>query len=176
MAPAISNFRNIPSAHLSSVVPSSTFVSLYLADGLPGSGISQDIYFKGGSFCFSAVAFSAIGLLYRLKIKAGNTRSGFRDLLLPAVVTCDNSDTPARLAAGRLTTDISAPCLVSSTNAALDPCYFESYTPHQLHSSIEVPPITCLSGVEFSNNRSDTTHTILMEAYLRHLHAVYQLS
>jgi hypothetical protein len=175
MAPAISNFHNKPSAHLPSVAPSSTFVSLYLTDGLPGSGIPQDIYFKGGSFCFSAVAFSAIGLLYRSKIKAGNTRSGLRDLLLPAVATCDNSYTPARLAAGRLAMDISAPCLVSSTNAALDPCYFESYTPHQLHSSVEVSPVACLSGAEFSNNRSDTTHTMLMEAYLRHLHAVHQL-
>jgi hypothetical protein len=175
MAPAISNFHSIPSAHHPSVAPSSTSVSLYLADGLPGSGIPQDIYFKGGSFCFSAVAFSAIGLLYRSKIKGGNTRSGLRDLLLPAVATCDNSYTPARLAAGRLAMDISAPCLVSSTNAALDPCYFESYTHHQLHSSVEVSPIACLSGVGFSDNRSGTTHTPLMEAYLRHLHAVYQL-
>jgi hypothetical protein len=44
---------------------------------------------------------------------------------------------------------------VSSTNATLDPCYFKSHTPHQLHSSVEVSPIACLSEVEFSNNRSD---------------------
>ncbi|KAG2137144.1 uncharacterized protein EDB93DRAFT_1167720 [Suillus bovinus] len=149
MAPAIRNVRNVPSAHLTAVTPSSTFASLYLQDGLPGSGIPQDV-FKGGSFCFSVVAFSAIGFLYRSKNKARTSRSGPRDLLLPAVFACNNSDAPARLAAGRLAMDISAPCLVSSTNAALDPYYFESHTPHQLYSSVEVSPIACHSGLEFS--------------------------
>lgn len=173
MAPAIRNVRNINSAHLTSVAPSSTFASFYLPDGLPGSGIPQDVYFKGGSLCFSVVAFSAIGFLYRSKNKARMSRSGFRDLL-PAV---DNSDVPARLTTGRLATDISAPYLVSSTNAALDPCYFESHTPHQLHSSVEVEvsPISCHSRVESSNICSDTTHTMLMEASLQHLDVVYQL-
>jgi hypothetical protein len=175
MAPAVRNARNIPSVHLTSVASSSTFASFYLADGLSGSGIPQDVYFKGGSFCLSVVAFSAIGFLYRSKNKARMPRSGLRDIPLPAVATCDNSDAPARLAAGRLVRDISAPCLVSSTNAALDPCYFESYT-RQLHSSVEVSPIACLSGVEFSYTCSDTAHTMLMEDSLRHLHAVYQLS
>ncbi|KAG1895870.1 uncharacterized protein F5891DRAFT_643670 [Suillus fuscotomentosus] len=147
MAPAIRNVRNIHSAHLTSVAPSSTFASFYLPDGLPGSGIPQDVYFKGGSFCFSVVAFSAIGFLYRSKNKARMSR----------------------LTAGRLATDISAPYLVSSTNAALDPCYFGSHTPHQLHSSVEVSPIACHSRVEFSNICSDTTHTMLMEDSLQYL-------
>lgn len=75
----------------------------------------------------------------------------------------------SRLTAGRLATDISAPYLVSSTNAALDPCYFGSHTPHQLHSSVEVSPIACHSRVEFSNICSDTTHTMLMEDSLQYL-------
>ncbi|KAG2035327.1 hypothetical protein BDR03DRAFT_1093230 [Suillus americanus] len=171
MAPAVRNVHNIPSAHLTSVAPSSTFASFYLTDGLPGSVIPQDVYFKGGSFCFSVVALSAIGFLYRSRNKTRMPRSDLRDLPLPAVVTCDNSDALVRPTARRLARDISAPCLVSSTNAALDPCYFESQTPYQLHSSVEVSPIACLSGMEFSNICSDTTHAMLMEDSLRHLHA-----
>jgi len=101
-------------------------------------------------------------------------RTSIRDLLLPSVVIRDNSDPRTRLASGHLAKNISAPCLVSSTNAALDPYCFEKHIPHQPDSPIEV--FQCLSGAELSNTPADTKREPRIMLMTHQPHAVYQLS
>ncbi|OJA07932.1 hypothetical protein AZE42_03675 [Rhizopogon vesiculosus] len=79
-------------------------------------------------------------------------RTGIRDLLLPTVVTRD--DTRTTPATELLAKNISAPCFVSSTNAALDPYCLGSYTLHQPDSPVEV--FQCLSGIQLPNTSVNT--------------------
>lgn len=104
------------------------------------------------------------------------TRTSLRDLLLPAVSIRDDSDARTRPATGSLAKNISSPCLVSSTNAALDPYYLERPTARQPDSPVEVFQFACASDAELSDTSADVKRGSRAMLMTQQLHVVRRLS